>query len=358
MTKKKWILLLVLTGIAISTRLLSFDPVFIENRFANGVYPAISSVLKSLFGWLPFSFGDIIYCLLVLWLVWKLARVIWKIRKNEFHFNTIREKVYPATVVLLLTYLSFNILWGFNYNRLGIKHQLQLAPAKYSTEELVLIDSILAKKVNESKAAVLKQHKKLQSDKEIFDGVKKAYGHASKKYPYLAYTTSSIKSSLWGWAGNYMGFTGYYNPFTGEAQVNTTVPRFLLPYTSCHEVAHQLGYAKENEANFVGYLAATSSQDTTFHYSAYLDLFLYAQSNLYGVDSVKAKHFFNSLLPQVKDDLKELKEFSRAHKSPAGPLFRLIYGIYLRNNEQPSGLLSYDEVTGLLIGYYKKFGGI
>jgi hypothetical protein len=82
---------------------------------------------------------------------------------------------------------------------------------------------------------------------------------------------------LWGWLGNYVGFTGYYNPFTGEAQVNTTVPKFLQPFTASHEVAHQLGYAKEMEANFVGYLAASHSTDTLFRYSVYLDLFLVQQ---------------------------------------------------------------------------------
>jgi hypothetical protein len=33
-----------------------------------------------------------------------------------------------------------------------------------------------------------------------------------------------------------------------------------------------------------------------------------------------------------------------------------MYGKYLQNNQQPSGILSYDEVTGLLIAYYKKNG--
>jgi len=358
MTTKKWILLLLLTGVAIGTRLLSADPVLIENQYATGVYPSISTVLKHVFGWLPFSFGDIIYWLLVIWILIKLIRFIRKIFKKQVRFTSWKTRLYPVTVTLLLIYISFNVLWGLNYNRQGIKKQLQLTTKKYSTAELVQLDSMLAEKVNESKAALLRQNKKSPGNQEIFDGVKKAYDSASKNYPYLAYNKSSIKSSLWGWAGNYMGFTGYYNPFTGEAQVNTTVPRFLLPFTSCHEVAHQLGYAKENEANFVGYLAAMSSTDSAFHYSTYLDLFLYAQANLQGVDSIKTKHFYSQLLPGVKDDLRELKEFSKAHRSPAGPLFRLIYGLYLRNNQQPSGMLSYDEVTGFLIAYYQKFGRI
>jgi hypothetical protein len=358
MTKKKWLLLLLLAVIVTGIRLVSADAVLIETRYSTGIYPQISAILKHLFGWLPFSFGDIIYWLIVVWLLTKTVKLIRAIAKKELRSYLTGSKVFSLVVIMLLIYILFNLLWGLNYNRQGIRQQLQIADSKYSIEELLQIDSILAEKVNESKAALIRQNKKVTTNKEIFDGVKKAYDKVSKEYLYLNYHTPSIKSSLWGWAGNYMGFTGYYNPFTGEAQVNTTVPEFLLPYTSCHEVAHQLGYAKENEANFVGYLAAVASGDTAFHYSAYLDLFLYAQSNLYSVDSVKAKEFYKKLIPEVNADLKELKEFYRSHKSPAGPLFKWIYGVYLQRNQQPSGLLSYDEVTGLLIAQYKKKGRI
>lgn len=355
---KKWLLLLVLLGIVICIRLGSVNPGLIETSYSTGLYPYISSLLKFILGWLPFSFGDILYGLLIIWLLFKITRIIIKIFKKEYSLIHFKSKLYPAAIIILIIYISFNLLWGLNYNRQGIKQQLSIKTGKYTAAELVLIDSILIEKVNESKASLRRSGRKYPGNKELFDAVKNAYASISKQYPYLSYSIGSIKPSLWGWAGNYLGFTGYYNPFTGEAQVNTTVPRFLLPYTTCHEVAHQLGYAKENEANFVGYLAAAASQDTLFHYSAYLDLFLYTQSNLHSADSVKAKQFFKKLLPQVNDDLDELRSFYRSHQSPAGPLFKWIYGIYLKNNQQPSGLLSYDEVTGFLIAYYKKFGRI
>src|SRR5678809_1786278 len=115
---------------------------------------------------------------------------------------------------------------------------------------------------------------------------------------------------MWGWLGNYAGFMGYYNPFTGEAQVNTTVPKFLQPYITTHEIAHQLGYSKENEANFVGYLAAISSPDPVFHYSTYFDLFLYANREVYFFDSVSSKNAREELNPFVKKDIEELIQFN------------------------------------------------
>ena len=163
---------------------------------------------------------------------------------------------------------------------------------------------------------------------------------------------------MWGKLLNYTGVTGYYNPFTGEAQVNTSVPAFLQPYIACHEVAHQLGYAKEMEANFVGYLTAVSSTDSLFHYSAYLELFMYANRNLYSADSVSANHYRNQLSEPVRKDIKEWVLFNKNHKSILEPVTSWMYEKYLLGNKQPQGILSYDEVSGYLIAYLKKNGCI
>lgn len=163
---------------------------------------------------------------------------------------------------------------------------------------------------------------------------------------------------MWGWLGNYTGFTGYYNPFTAEAQLNTTIPKFLHPFIACHEVAHQLGYAKEMEANFVGYLAAANSDNSLLHYSVYLDLFVYANRNLYFTDSTASKIYRDALSEAVVADLKEWSRFNKNHQSIAEPIVSWVYGKYLQGNEQPDGVLSYDEVTAFIIAYYKKFGRI
>ena len=209
--------------------------------------------------------------------------------------------------------------------------------------------------MNTSKQVLVAGKTAYPTKKELFLKVEQAYSKAESRYPFLNYKPVSLKPSVWSWVGNYMGFTGYYNPFTGEAQVNTLVPNFLLPFTTCHEVAHQLGYAKENEANFVAYLAAMESTDTILHYSVYLDLFMYSNRNLFATDSVAAKSFREQLIPEVKDDLKEWKAFNKKYRNPVEPVFRWIYGVYLEQNQQPSGVFSYDEVTAFIIAYYNKY---
>ncbi len=311
-----------------------------------------------IFGWIPFSIGDILYTIGVVWILKKGYKFSKAVINKKISVAAVKIFFYKISVQLLFIYCLFNFLWGINYDRKGIADQLGLGSTKYSVNELRNIDSLLLIKVNECKYAIVQKPPIVISSKDIFNGSVDAYKEVNKEHSFIQYNFRSVKSSLWGWLGNYIGFTGYYNPFTGEAQVNTTVPIFLQPYTTCHEIAHQLGYAKENEANFVGYLAASSSKDSLFKYSVYLDLFIYANRSLARVDSISAKNFAKQILPAVKTDLAEWKKFAMDHQNPIEPRVRWMYGKFLENNAQPKGILSYDEVTALLIAYYKKYGSI
>lgn len=354
--KKNWIIVATLAILALTINLFSSNSYRVEQYYSTRLYPYISVFLRYIFGWLPVSIGDLLYAAIVIWLLVKLFKAIRAIYKKRFLPRGYLLAVQSVLIKLLVIYILFNALWGINYNRQGIASQLDMSTEKYSLADLKILNGLLLKKVNASSTLLSQQHTPILSSKEIFSHSAEAYDSLVKTYPFLNYQPPSLKVSLWSWLGNYVGFLGYYNPFTGEGQVNITGPKFLQPYTYCHEIAHQLGYAKENEANFVGYLAAAASKNEPFHYSVYLDLFLYANSNLYNADSAAAKSFRKDLLPAVKQDLKEWRQFNLRYKNPIEPVIRWMYGIYLENNQQPSGILSYDEVTGLLIAYHKKYG--
>ena len=339
--------LLLLFSIAI--HFFSDNSTRVEYLYSTGFYPTIARILRFATGFVPFSLGDIVYGAAIIWL---LIIVVKLIRNKQYWKGVLITFVIFCTSV----YITFNLFWGINYNRKGIAYQLGLHPGKFSKEELKELNCDLIEKVNSAKASSITSH--YSSNQQLFKETKKAFDAATKVYPFLVYKNEDIKSSFWGWFGNYAGFTGYYNPFSGEAQVNTTIPEFIIPFTSCHEVAHQVGYAKEMEANFVGYLAATASTDSFFHYSAYLDLFLYANKNLYYADSVAAKVYRKELSPAVEKDIQELIAFNRRHISVIEPVIRWIYGKYLQGNQQPKGIYSYDEVTGLMIAFKKKYAKI
>ncbi len=335
------------------------NKVRVENQYSLIFFPKISQFLRICFGYIPFSIGDILYGLAFMFIctkVFTLFRNIFSKKRRQLIIAKWYTNVLSCVILLCSIYIIFNTFWGINYNRNGIAAQIELEIKDYTVEDLKEINAVLVKKINSSKTALLIQNTPYSGNAILFKKVAAAYQKLAKKYSFLQYDHPSLKPSMWGWLGNYMGFTGYYNPFTGEAQVNTTVPKFSQPYTACHEAAHALGYAKEMEANFVGYLAAAASDDTVFHYSVYVDLFLYANRSLYFADSAAAIQYRKLLLPAVIADFKERAAFNRKHTSFMEPIVRIIYGKYLESNQQPKGLWSYDEVTAFIISYYKKFG--
>jgi hypothetical protein len=156
--------------------------------------------------------------------------------------------------------------------------------------------------------------------------------------------------------GRYFGFTGYYNPFTGEAQLKTDVPVFTKPFIVCHEIGHQLGYAKENEANFSSYLAGRVSDNVEFRYSVYYDMYSYAMSDLFVYNRPCFIELKESEHPQVKKDNKTYREYLQRSKNAVEPVMSLAYDRYLKMNNQPRGKEAYNEVVGWLMAYLKKYG--
>lgn len=74
---------------------------------------------------------------------------------------------------------------------------------------------------------------------------------------------------------------GYYFPFTMEANYNDVMYIANVPVTICHELSHVKGFIYEDDANFIGYLACTSSEDAFFRYSGYLSVLDYLNRDLF-----------------------------------------------------------------------------
>jgi hypothetical protein len=350
---RSWLIpLLIVTVI----KIFSFFPEAVEKYYSTGIYPVISIFPRLAFGWIPFSVGDILYAVVFLYLIISLVRFFTRAFKRTLHRQYLRLCLKRCLSILLWVYIAFNIFWGLNYDRLPIAKQQQLETKPYSKEDLQNLIGMLVSKMNGIDSASRAARNNLNTNDSLFRYSVAAYRSASEEYPHLLYTHPSVKSSFYGYIANYMGFSGYYNPFTCEAQVNTTIPRFVQPFTTCHEIGHQLGYAKEEEANFSGFLSTKSSTDPAFRYSIYVDLYLYSASALYALDSAAFIPYRESLKPDIRQDLRDLKAFYKSYQNPLEPIIHKIYGKYLKANRQPRGIYAYDEVVGLAIAYYKKHG--
>jgi len=349
-----WVALILL---AILIKFSSLYPQFIENYYSNGLYPVISKLQRLVLGWIPFSIGDLVYGFFILVIIlktWQLLRVLFKKQFNRQYFLTgLRQIIF----FFLFVYVFFYLLWGLNYSRIGIARQLNLNLTSYSVAEVDSLASTLVKRVNYYAAITTPQQRdSFFKKRNLFRETAYAYQLAAKQYPFLNYQPKSIKPSIFSYAGNFLGFQGYYNPFSGEGQVNTTVPIFIQPFVSCHEVGHQVGFAKENEANFSGFLACRLHPSEFFRYSVYFDMFNYTIYELNRLDSARATFYLNQLHPQVKADREELRRFFKKYKNPVEPVIMWFYDKYLLANNQPAGKRTYSQVIAFLIAYQKKFG--
>ncbi|MGL6268587.1 MAG: DUF3810 family protein, partial [Chitinophagaceae bacterium] len=178
-----WTIILVL--LASGVRFFSLRPDWVETYYSAGIYPQIGKSMRRIFGWLPFSLGDLLYLLAVLWLFYKLIRLIKKIIEGKIN----RANVYPIVVkwvnFLLIIYIYFNLFWGLNYNRLGISEQLKLAVIEPSRNQLETITGLLLLRTNSFAVAAGLRNK--PEAKTVFSTSIENYQKLGKTYPFLQY---------------------------------------------------------------------------------------------------------------------------------------------------------------------------
>lgn len=351
-------LLLVLLLLVLFVKLFSLNAGWVETYYTFGFYPLVAKTLRTLFGWIPFSLGDAVYVVAFAWLVSKVWKAVKLLRRRELKSRLTITFFQKYLKLALGIYVVFNFFWGLNYNRQGIAKQMELTLRPYTKEELLDLTKALQKRLSWY-ASVVDSTARLRYDQNgvLFKSGSKAYENARRYYPFLAYASPSVKPSLLTPIGSWFGFTGYYNPFTAEAQLKTDIPVFLKPFVVAHEMAHQLGYAKENEANFVAYLTCKTSENIDFLYSAYFELY---RDAVLEYAAMAGKEEFDGLTfnfpPRVTNDVQDLRLYFLRSRNFIEPLMSGAYENYLKLNNQPKGHRTYSEVIAYLIAYMHKFG--
>jgi hypothetical protein len=357
--KKKYILPILLPVQFIALKILALFPGFVERHYSNGLYVKLSAAERWLFGWISFSIGDVVYFTLIFWLIWS----IWKHRKTLR--SAWKDHVLRLVGVISVMYFLFNFFWGINYYRLPLSEQLGLQiakntadiPEQYTDAELLDFTKRLIFKVNEVQFQITKNDSAKvvfpYSQQQVFDKNVLGYRELSKQYSFLTYTQPSVKKSLISLPLTYMGFAGYLNPFTNEAQVNYKLPMYAFPTTTCHEMAHQLGYASESEANFIGYLASVKQQDLYYQYSGYAVALRYCLGNWEIRDEKTFETLIKTVNPGTIENFKDSQKFWDSYETFLETGFKVFYDNFLKLNQQDEGLESYNRFVDLLVNYYK-----
>lgn len=326
-------------------------PEFIESYYSLGLYPLLSKLSRTVFGWIPFSIGDIIYALLFVAL---LRYLILRRKKIKQEPKTFVRNIF---VVLSTAYFTFHLLWGLNYYRVPLSETLSLKETNTSQELEFFIERLIDK-TNETQLLITADSTQKiivpYSKKEILEKTIQGYQKLDSQFYIFHYQKPSLKNSLFSTGLSYMGYGGYLNPFTNEAQVNALLPNYRYPVVAAHEVGHQLGYSAENETNFIGYLVTSSNSDIYFKYSAYSYALAYCLSDIRKRDEPSFEKLFSTLNEGVKKNYQEISDFWASYKTPAEPVFKSIFDTFLKANNQDKGIKSYNAVVSLLINYHEE----
>ena len=151
---------------------------------------------------------------------------------------------------------------------------------------------------------------------------------------------------------SWINFTGFFFPFTGEANLNVDSPECLLPATIAHELAHVRGIAPEQTANFVAILACDTCGDALYAYSGYLLGYIHLSNALYSASYDRWLAVAQGLCETASEDLRANNAYWRQFDSPVSEAADSAYSGFLQSYDQELGSRSYGAVVDLLVAYY------
>jgi hypothetical protein len=341
---KKHLFYWVVTILIIYT--LSLFPGIVENIYSEFLYPVIALSNRWFFSFFSFSVGDILYVLMMLYLFFLLLKFV-------VNYKSFKNNLLALSGFLLLVVWLFYLSWGFNYFRQELAQKLELKTGNYQLKDLVKLGEILRDSTNKYQL-LLTDNDTLPVEvtyglNRIFSKTPNGYKKI-ENYIHQSYRFPTIKSSLLSRGISFLHVTGYLNPFTGEAQINKYYPKFALPFVASHEAAHQLGYAPEDEANFLGFLSSVNHPDPYFKYSGYSAGLYYVLIELKKYAPEKYKLILDDLHKGVRKNYMEEYRFYTKHKTKYDA--SKVYDSYLKLNKQKLGIKSYNQMIKLLIAYY------
>lgn len=337
--KKKFIFIMVLVVVLTIIQYALPANSKVVNFYDAYIFRPFQSVRNIIFSVVPVSVGDILYIAGALALVFVLIKWIYYLVTFKTHKHELGLSLLQTLIVIGIIYIVFILGWGGNYYKPSLTSFWKLDKSHWSRDStLAQFDKYLVKKLNDYAPGYRSlTFKKIDKDAKLY---------------YKEYTDSrtrnygvKVKASIFGYLMQHLGIQGYYNPWTGEAQVNKYLPSFMLPFVICHEMAHQSGIAAEDDANLLSYAISTVPEDTIFRYSAYFNLWLYTNARLRMYDSMQANQLRHSLNKITLAHLDTLRQIRRKYSSDLNDYSGVLYDGYLKLHHQKDGIESYNKVA-------------
>jgi hypothetical protein len=351
--RRRWPLALLPAAVGLQLT-ASASPGLVERLYSKRLYRIVGATLAATVGRVPFSVGEVVLGLAVAgaaaWIVRGLRRLVGaRGRRREVVLSTLAG-AWTASGAL---YLAFVILWGLNYRRPPYAALAGLDARPATIAELTAVCEKLVAASNRARDGLPEDGAGVA---RLADGRSGAlrrapagYAAAARSEPVLEGASAPAKPVRGSTVLSYLGISGIFSPFTGEANVNMTLPDPDVPFSACHELAHAHGFAREDEANYVGYLACTRHPDGDFRYSGLLAASVYAMNALARTDREGHARLEARRAPGVRRDLAALIAWAERYRGPAERVSKAVNNAYLRSQGDKEGVRSYGRMVDLLI---------
>jgi len=348
---------IIIISIAIITMainiLLSYFPKKIELLYSNGLNKKMIQLISLFTGLFPFSIGELLVLFLFLLLV---VLFLWAM------ISIFRKKLLRSLIIigayLSFLYIGFIGLWGLNYHRVPLEEVIGITVDQYSTQDLIDLSQYLIQEANNLRSSMIEdEHGVTQIPggyRSIFERAQKGYDQLSIQYQELGGNYGRPKPIFLSKAMLYTGITGIYMPYTGEANVNILAEDYTLPATTMHEMAHQRGYAREEEANYIAYLTCLTHEDLDFQYSGTMLALVYSMNALKKYDHVAYQDLRASYSEGVRRDLQYSYDLWHSYEGKVEEVASRMNDQYLKSNGQKSGVKSYGKMVDLLLADYRR----
>ncbi|MDO4325627.1 MAG: DUF3810 domain-containing protein [bacterium] len=355
-------IVLALTGVGL--RQTAKGSTAFADWYVQWVYPVLTGTIGRVSSLFPFSlmeFGG--YALVILFVFFTIRH--WK--EPMWMFS---RTVWLAGMMLFL----FSTACGINYYHQPFSSYLNWEMRDSSAVELWELCRDLTDRLNQSVQEVeeMEAQEKMENWEDVWDAKRyaeesiEAMKNLGMQYPQLSGYYPRPKPLAVSWFLSVTQLAGVYCPYTIEANYNADMTPYNIPHTVCHELSHLKGFMREDEANFIGYLACVESSSEVFRYSGYMLGWIHATNALYSVSAFELPDgtkttgreayigFMEEVAERAREDMNRNNLFWDQYEGKVAEAANQMNDTYLKINSQEDGVKSYGRVVDLMLAYYRE----